>query len=56
LDFAGNDGAFRNGFRINLDDNMATATVVVNLHVLDAVMANIDADSLAFTANSSEQI
>ena len=53
LDFTIDNGAVGHWFRINLDDNLATATVMVNLHVFDAVMANIYADSLALTANSS---
>ena len=54
LDFAIDDSAIRNRLDIGIDHDLTTTTVMVNFHVLDAVVSNIYTDSFAFSANFSD--
>ena len=53
LDKAVDDGTRRYRFEINVANNPFTASIMLDLNVLDAVMANINANSLTLSANSS---
>ena len=51
LDFAIDDRAIRHSFQVRIDHNLVSAGPVQDLDVLDAVMTNINADSLAHAAD-----
>jgi hypothetical protein len=54
LDFSVDNGSIGHRFDVGIDHDLTAATVMVNLHVLDAVVANIYTDCFAFSANFSD--
>ena len=55
LNYTIDDGACRNRFQVHFAHDSFTVSIMVDLNVLDAVVANIYANSFALSTNSSNQ-